>query len=286
MSTFDYNGYKVWYEESGHGEPILFLHNGGNDHHIWEHQVAHFSRHYRVIVVDHIGYGRSDCPAIDYTLPLFTGEVATLIEQLGLAPVTLVGHCIGAAMALNYTLQHPGNVRRLVLFNVATEATLLAGVLADVYRNFSRDPAARDAFIQQIEAYGLPREQTDAGLQSQLGDSRVADDPDFAEYIFRLYNQKGQMRALYNNLSCFDTFRTLDEYARPGNLPPVCLFWGGANQILPRQAGEEVRARLRPDSCEFLEGCGHLAMRERPDEINRKIEAFLQPREQAAAPAR
>jgi pimeloyl-ACP methyl ester carboxylesterase len=276
MSTIDYNGHKVWYEESGQGEPLLFLHNGGNDHRIWDRQVAHFSRNYRVIAVDHLGHGNSDRPAVDYTLPLFSGEVAALVEQLSLAPVTLIGHCIGAAMSLDYTLSHPENVRRLVLFNVATEKTLLAGPLADVYRNFSRDPAAREAFIAAMEQNGLPREQTEGGLQLQLGGTRAADDPEFADYIHRLYTQPGQMRTLYNNLSQFGSFAVLDEFARPANFPPVLLFWGGSNQVLPASAGEEVRDRLKPERCEFLEDCGHLTMRERPAEINQKIEAFLQ----------
>jgi len=197
------------------------------------------------------------------------------VRTLDLAPVTLVGHCIGAAMALNYTLQNPGKVRRLVLFNVATEKTLLAGPLADLYRNFSADPAARERFVDDMERTGWPREQTQGGLQLQLGGTQAGDDPEFAEYIHQLYNQKGQMRTLYNNLSQFGTFRVLDEFTRPADFPPVLLFWGGANQVLPRAAGEEVRQRLRPDRCEVLEGCGHLVMRERPLEINRAIEAFL-----------
>jgi pimeloyl-ACP methyl ester carboxylesterase len=275
MSTFNYNHNKIWYEESGRGAPLVFLHNGGNDHRIWDRQITHFSKTHRVIAVDHIGHGNSDRPSVDYTLPLFTGEVAALIDQLHLAPVTLIGHCIGAAMALNYTLAHPADVRRLVLFNVATEKTLLAGPLADIYRNFSADPAALEAFVTAMESTGLPREQTEGGLQLQLGASRAADDPEFADYIHRLYNQKGQMRTLYNNLAQFATFRVLDEFTKPRTFPPVLLIWGESNQVLPRQAGEEVRQRLQPDRCAFLEDCGHLAMRERPLEINKMIEEFL-----------
>ena len=281
MSTFDYNGHQVWYEDSGRGEPLVFLHNGGNDHRIWDHQVAHFSRTHRVIAVDHLGHGNSDRPAVDYSLPLFTGEVAALVRELALEPVTLAGHCIGAAMALNYTLAHPRNVRRLILFNVATEKTLLAGPLAEFYRNFSADPAAREAFVDQMERDGLPRAQTEGGLQLQLGATKPGDDPEFADYIHQLYNQKGQMRTLYNNLSQFGSFRVLDEFTRPSEFPPVLLFWGGSNQVLPSTAGEDVRDRLRPDRCEFLEGCGHLAMRERPREVNDSIASFLAATEHA-----
>ena len=159
---------------------------------------------------------------------------------------------------------------------MCSEKTLLAGPLADVYRNFLADPAAREAFCDGIDQNGMPREQTEAGLQMQLGATRTGDDPEFAEYMHRLYNQRGQMRTLYNNLSRFDTFRVLDEYTKPAHFPPVLLLWGAMNQVLPASAGEEVRKRLQPERCEFLAGCGHLPMREKSAEVNQKLESFLQ----------
>lgn len=275
MSSIDFRGYKVWYRASGSGEPMLFLHNGGNDHRIWDRQVEHFSKSHRVFVVDHLGHGQSDCPSIDYTLPLYTEQVAALVDGLHLAPVTLVGHCIGGAMALNYTVAHPENVRALVLFNVATEGTLCAGPLADVYHSFSGNRAALEAFIQDIESTPLTREQTDASLQNQLGTTAVAQDPEFAGHIHRLYNQKGQKRTLYNILAQFETYRGLDRFSPPAEFPPVFLFWGEANNILPSTAGAAFRDHLKPDHFHVLSGCGHLAMREKPEEVNRKIEEFL-----------
>ncbi len=120
----------------------------------------------------------------------------------------------------------------------------------------------------------------------QLGTTRAADDPEFAEYIHRLYNQRGQMRTLYNNLSQFATFRVLDEFTKPRSFPPILLFWGGVNQVLPAAAGEEVRDRLQPDRCVFLRNCGHLGMRERPAEVNEEIEAFLRATAALSAQAR
>src|SRR5579862_3214579 len=134
MKHFLFRGYKVCYVEAGTGAPMLFLHNGGTDHRIWDHQLAHFAKTRRVVALDYLGYGQSDKPDLDYTLPLFTEVVETAIAELGLAPLDLVGHCCGAAMALNFTLRHPEKVKLLVLFNAATEKTLLAGPLADIYR--------------------------------------------------------------------------------------------------------------------------------------------------------
>jgi pimeloyl-ACP methyl ester carboxylesterase len=278
MSFFEFNGHRVFYREEGHGEPIVFLHNGGNDHRIWDYQVEHFARTHRVIAVDHLGYGNSDKPAIEYTLPLYIDQVRALIDTLRLAPATLVGHCIGAAMSLGYTLLHPSNVRALALFNVATECTLVAGPLKEVYQGFHGNPAARDGFIANVDGK-LPREAVLAGLSQQISNPS----PEFVEHIVDLWNRPGQMRSLYGCLSNFDTWGAIDTIQKPANMPPVALFWSGANQVLPASAGEEFRRKLNPDTFEIIEGANHMVMREHPDRVNTLIESFLAQHATAAA---
>jgi pimeloyl-ACP methyl ester carboxylesterase len=84
------------------------------------------------------------------------------------------------------------------------------------------------------------------------------------------------MRSLYNNLSNFASFAAPDEFVKPTGFPPLPLVWGGANQILPAAAGAALGERLQPDQAAVLAGCGHLVMREKPEEVNRLIEGFLQ----------
>lgn len=275
MKHFLFKGYKVSYVEEGAGEPLVFLHNGGNDHRIWDYQIKHFSKTHRVIATDHLGFGASDKPRIDYTLPLYGEMVETLVDELRLAPVTLIGNCMGGAMSLAYTARHPDKVRQLILFNVASEQNVLAGPLAKVYQTFAKHRWLRNLISLKIDLFGLPQKETARMLRSQFG-ATPPDDPEFVAYTHQLYNQKGQMRALYNNLSVFDTFRPIDEFIRPKNgFPPVCLFWGTENFVLPATAGEKLCQRLQPEQVEWLDGCGHLPMREKPAEINQLIEAFL-----------
>jgi pimeloyl-ACP methyl ester carboxylesterase len=214
--------------------------------------------------------------------------VSTFVDQLGPEPVDLVGHCLGGAMALQFTLQHPGRVRSLILFHVATERTLLAGPLASIYLFLARHRLLRVPYIAWLDQRGMSHKETAASVASQFGDGGV-DDPEFAEYLHRLYNSKGQLRTLYRMLSTWESFRALDEFDRPDRLPPVYLLWGRSNHILPIASGEEFCRRLRPDRFEVFEGCGHLLMRERPEEINQRIASFQagarRPHEAALAPA-
>lgn len=287
MKEFEFRGYRIKYIDEGSGEPLVFLHNGGNDHQIWGRQIEHFKKTHRVLALDYLGFGESDKPRIELTLPLYSEMVGEFVDKLGLASVTLVGNCMGSAMSFDYTLKNPGKVRRLILFNIASEKHLLAGPLGEVYRTFARSHLIRAIASLKVDLFGLSRKETDKLLRSQCGKESL-DDPEFAEHIYHLYNKKGQQRSLYVALSNFDTFDTADNFKLPEGFPPVCVIWGRDNFILPLSAGEEFCNRLNPDRREIIDNCGHLPMREKWQEVNAIMESFIaetSPKETTAATA-
>src|SRR4029079_7308120 len=74
--------------------------------------------HHRCVVPDHLGFGLSDKPAgWSYAPADQATNLTTLIERLGLKDVTLVVHDFGGPIGLSYAIEHPENVRRLVIFN-------------------------------------------------------------------------------------------------------------------------------------------------------------------------
>lgn len=275
MSTFRFHGYNVWYNESGEGSPLIFLHNGGNDHRIWDHQVTHFSATRRVIVLDHLGFGNSDSPFLDYTLPLYSDQVKSLIEHLNEDKATLVGHCIGAAMSLHYTVRQPERVERLILFNTATERTLCAGPLRQAYRTFSKSRLMLRLFLLPIRLFGLSEKRSAEVLRGQYSNNSAGPEPEFERYMHKLYNEPGQMRALYNSFANWKTWGEIDELDKPVSFPPVMLIWGEDNEVLPLTGGKEFARELRPDRFEILAACGHMTMREQPGRVNALIESFL-----------
>lgn len=115
---------RLYYEETGSGPPLVFLHGLGSSHRDWWRQVDAFSDRYRVITVDLRGHGRSEKPSGPYSIPLFAEDVAALLRALDAAPACIVGLSMGGMIAFQLAVSHPEVVERLVVVNSLPEARL------------------------------------------------------------------------------------------------------------------------------------------------------------------
>ena len=273
MEHFLFEGHKVCYTKQGEGDPMVFFHNAGNDHRIWDAQVAHFSKSHEVYAVDSLGYGQSDKPDIDYTLPLYSDMVSAFIEETGIESPVIVGHCIGSAMSLDYTLKNPEKVKALILFNIATLEGLQQGVYGIYYR-MTRSRRFNKWVSKALDYFILPRWKTRQEIAGQYGETGDFD-PQFIDYLMRLYKHPRQLKTLANLAMNFNSFSVPDHFSKPENSPPVFLIWGRENRVLPLKSGDAFYGRLLPDRYEVIEKCGHLVMREKPEVVNARMAVFL-----------
>src|SRR6185312_7364296 len=111
------DGVSLYYEETGSGSALIFLHEFGGHHLSWEPQVRYFSRRYRCITYAARGWPPSDVPddVSMYSQARAADDAADVIEALGLAPPHMVGLSMGATGALEFALRHPGKARSLVI---------------------------------------------------------------------------------------------------------------------------------------------------------------------------
>ena len=111
----------LYYEMSGQGESLIFIHGLGSSSRDWEYQVAYFAGSFKTLVFDLRGHGRSDKPAGPYSMQLLAQDTAALIKELKLEPVYLVGISLGGMVALQLALDSPELVKSLVLVNTVSE---------------------------------------------------------------------------------------------------------------------------------------------------------------------
>jgi pimeloyl-ACP methyl ester carboxylesterase len=119
MSYADVNGLSLYYSEHGEGEPLVLLHGGFGAGELLAPIIPALAAGRRVIAVDLQGHGRTADVDRPLRPELMAGDIAVLIEHLGLERADVMGYSLGGLVALRTAIQHPDRVRRLVLVSVA-----------------------------------------------------------------------------------------------------------------------------------------------------------------------
>ena len=115
------NDIELFYEVRGEDEPIIFSHGWMCDCSVWNSQIEFFSKKYKVIAYDQRGHGKSDKPKADYSIETLSNDLYSLIQELNLEKVTLVGHSMGGMTAITFALNHPDKVSKLVLVGTSAK---------------------------------------------------------------------------------------------------------------------------------------------------------------------
>ena len=156
------DGVELYYEETGSGAPILFIHEFAGDHRSWEPQIRFFAGRYRCIVYDARGYPPSGVPTevASYTQDLAVSDALAVLDHLEVERAHVVGLSMGAFAALHLGLRRAGRAASLVI----------AGC------GYGAHPDAREAFRAASEAIARAfEEETAAGIAPRYasGPARV-----------------------------------------------------------------------------------------------------------------
>lgn len=115
MPYFENSGAKLYYEETGSGEPFLFLHGASWDCREWAHQAAHYSPNYRVITMDARGHGNSTLPVGKISPDIFWQDAKALLDYLNIDQAIVCGLSLGGHTGIQLAAKAPERVKRLIL---------------------------------------------------------------------------------------------------------------------------------------------------------------------------
>lgn len=104
-------------ETPGPGAAIVLMHGFPDDSHIYDHLIGLIAPERHVVTFDFLGYGTSDRPADDAEPASHEDQLAAVIDTLGLEHPVVVAHDASGPVAIDYALDHPDDVERLVLLN-------------------------------------------------------------------------------------------------------------------------------------------------------------------------
>ncbi len=242
----------------GSGHTVLMLHDADGDHLTFAPQVETLATAgYRAVAWDMPGYGRS-APIEPYGFKGLALACTRLIEALQCGPVSLVGHGLGAMLALEVALRQPQSVRRLVLcaggpaLDEAGESAWVAPRLAALDAGQSMESLAQALVPRQAGSGALPE-----GLR-------------LAGHALGQVNPSAYRRAL-QALPAFA--RSAADFARLQL--PVLLVGGGDDRCTPPEALQAL-AHVLPDARHLsLPNVGHWPQLEAPDAFDGALLDFL-----------
>src|SRR5579872_2203283 len=191
------NGIKIWYATFGKGEPVVLLHGGLANANYWGNQVRALAPHYRVIVMDSRGHGRTTRNGQPYGYDLMASDVLALMDYLRIPKATVVGWSDGAIIGLDMAMHHPQRVTKLFAFAANSDPSGVKDVnKSPVFRAFiargrkeyerlSPTPTQYDAFVQQIEKMWASQPHWTASDHARIRVPTWIVDADHDEAIYR-----------------------------------------------------------------------------------------------------
>ncbi len=262
------DGVRLYYEETGSGQPVLFVHEFAGDWRSWEPQLRHFGARYRAIAYNARGYPPSDVPpdASAYSQDRAADDICAVLDHLGIERAHIVGLSMGGFATLHFGLRHAARARSLVV----------AGC------GYGAEPATREKFRAEAESVvAFIREQGMAAFAEKYatGPTRVQfenrDPRGFAEFRRMLAEhsaegaantQLGVQRERPSLFDMVDRMRALrvPTLVLTGDEDWPCLAPG----LLMKQTIPSAALAVMPN-------CGHAINLEDPDQFNRIVGDFI-----------
>ena len=255
MPTATNGSVSLYYDRAGEGDPVVFVPEAGLGGWLWGWQHAALAGPYETVVWDLRGTGRSDAPPGPYALETLAGDLETVLSDCGFRNAHLVGCGLGGAVALE-TARTSSRVETLTLFGTAP-----SGDDFDLEPLFA-PPDDREARADSLEA-GLSAEFLEsqpADVREGIVDWRADGDADREGF-------DAQTAALEG----FDATDWLVEVTQPTR-----VLHGGADELVPVSAGEDLARGLPRGEFVELEGAGHLCFIERSRAVNDRLLGFLE----------
>ena len=256
------NGIKLFYEEQGSGEPLLFIMGLGVNRLGWLPALPHFSDQYRCIYYDNRGVGRAEAPDGPYSMEQMADDAAGLIDALGIGPVKVIGLSMGGSILQALLYRHPDKVKKAVLLSTLPSYTEIQHAWLDGLIAL-RKAGASDLVISVM---GMPW-----GMTSHvLGDHNVA----IAGAKLALQNPEPTSERVFNLHG--EAIRKYDSHPHLGEITTPTLVIVGAEDILtPVHQSVDMAAAIPSATLQVMPRGGHVGILEYAADYAQAIKAFL-----------
>jgi haloalkane dehalogenase len=267
---FDINGQKLHYIDEGKGEIVLFVHGTPSWSFDYRNVIIELKENYRCVAIDHIGFGLSDKPEhYDYSTQNHSKTLEKFVFEKQLENITLVVHDFGGVIGLNFAIQYPEKIKRLVVLNswlwsskgdpdfVKLGNLLKSPLLLFLYRYLNFSPR----FI----------------LPGSFGDRKLS------KHVRRQYTRpfadktqrNGTLTFAKSLLDDLDWFEELWNKRHSISHKPTLFVWGIKDPVIRPHYLGKFQSGFTNSKTKRLESSGHFPQEEQPEIVAKEIREFL-----------
>ena len=233
------------------GELLVFLHGAGSNAHTWRRQLEHFEAGHSALAFDLPAHGRSGATDGLATIGEMVEFTADFTTSLRLRPFVFVGRALGGAIGIELALSRPERLRALVL--IATKLRFdIPQAAVDTWREVMHgrktQPFSTDIFSPKTD-FAVMR---DAWMEQVKTDPRVRHTDLLACQKLDFTGRLAAIRA------------------------PTLVVTGRDDHFAPPEKAEELAAAIPGARLAVIDDAGHSLSSEKPDELHRAIEEFLE----------
>jgi pimeloyl-ACP methyl ester carboxylesterase len=248
-------GNKIHYREIGSGTPLLLVHGLGGSSLNWASVMATFAHAgYHVYAPDLLGFGKSAQPDIAYTIADQSQMLRQFCADQHIQQADVIGWSMGGWVALQFTLENPTMVRRLVLDDSAG---------LNFHTNFT-------------PTVFTPEDQQQVNVLFSLMEPDAKPLPNFVarDLIRQMKTRHGWVinRAMASML----TGKEVLDGKLGAIQQPVLINWGADDELIPLSVGYKFAKEIPQANLDIFSGCGHLAPARCSHAVADKTLQFLQ----------
>ncbi|MEP6706574.1 MAG: alpha/beta hydrolase [Pyrinomonadaceae bacterium] len=261
MPFTENEGTKIYWDEYGGGQPLLLIMGLGSTSDLWYRLLPELSSHYRTILFDNRGVGRSDVPPGPYSITTMASDAAAVMNAAGAGAAHVLGFSMGGFIAQELALNYPEKVRALILAGTACGGRDAVRAAPEVLVALeARGVKTLEEAFWMMAPYNYDSSTLPARLEEDLAAS-----------LRTPLQRKGYVAQLqgialwagsHNRLSKLDA--------------PVLIIHGESDQLIPPANARILASAIANSRVVMIPRAGHRFMTDQPEAASEAILSFLE----------
>lgn len=259
MPFTDNDGVKIYWKESGAGDPLLLIMGLGYTHEMWYRTEPILSRRYRTISFDNRGVGRSDVPPGPYPISTMAVDAAAVMDSAGVERAHVFGISMGGMIAQEFALLYPERVRSLILG--CTSHGGAEAVMADaevVTTLMARGTMSAEDGIRAMVPFIYEASTPRGRIEEDLAIRR------------RTFPTAAGYFAQVQGIFVFESRSRLSQLKMP-----TLVVHGESDRLVPPENGRRIASLIDGARLVMLPGASHIFPTDQPEAAHEAILSFL-----------